>query len=266
MPTVLRVAVPVPLPRLFDYLLPVGADAAKLIPGCRVLVPFGRTRRVGVLLDIAHESSVPSHRLKPALMLLDARPLLDAELLHSLTWASRYYQYPLGAVLECALPVGLRQAKPLPAAGERALALTETGAVTSPAGKPTARTNLLLQILAQGPRTYLELDNALAGWRASAASLRKRGMVVGMTLTTRARPHMPLIGPPLNIEQQRAVDGIGAAHGGFAPFLLEGVTGSGKTEVYLALIEQALARGQQALIPRASVVSGTCPALGTQRW
>ncbi len=248
MPTVLRVAVPVPVPQLFDYLLPVGVDAAALIAGCRVLVPFGRTRRIGVLLEIAHESNVPSHRLKPALMLLDAQPLLDAELLRSLMWAARYYQYPLGAVLECALPVGLRQVKPLPADGERALALTEMGSSASPAGKPAARTNLLLQMLVQGPRTYLDLDDALPGWRASATSLRKRGLIVGMTLTTRALPHMPLIGPPLNVEQQRAVDEIGAAHGEFAPFVLQGVTGSGKTEVYLALIEQALARGQQALI------------------
>ena len=248
MPTVLRVAVPVPLPQLFDYLLPVGVDVAALIPGCRVLVPFGRTQRVGVLLEIAHESNVPSHRLKPALMLLDAQPLLNAELLRSLIWAARYYQHPLGAVLECALPVGLRQAKPLPADGERALALTEMGSSASPTGKPAARTNQLLQMLAQGPRTYLDLDDALPGWRAAATSLRKRGLIVGMTLTTRARPHMPLVGPPLNVEQQRAVDEIGAAHGRFAPFVLEGVTGSGKTEVYLALIEQALARGQQALV------------------
>ncbi len=248
MPTVLRVAVPVPLPQLFDYLPPVGMDAAALMPGCRVLVPFGRTRRVGVLLEIAHQSDVPSHRLKPALMLLDAQPLVDAELLRSLMWAARYYQYPLGAVLECALPVGLRQAKPLPTDGERALALTESGALVTPAVRQAARTNLLLQMLAQGPRAYLDLDNTLPGWRASAPSLRKRGLIVGITLTARVRRHVPLIGPPLNVEQQHAVHEIGSAHDRFAPFLLEGVTGSGKTEVYLALIEQTLARGQQALI------------------
>lgn len=250
MPTILRVAVPVPLSQLFDYLLPADSDPHTFAPGCRVLVPFHRSRRVGVLIEVTSTSNVPTHRLKPALMLLDVKPLLDTELLRSLVWAARYYQHALGAVLECALPIGLRQAKPLPMHGERALALTQTGVHMSPplASKPGARTHLLLQLLSDGPRSYVELDNALPGWRSSATSLRKRGLVISVTLTERVHPSTPILGPPLTAEQQHAVQEISAAQGRFAPFVLEGVTGSGKTEVYLVLIEQALARGQQALI------------------
>ena len=248
MPTVLRIAVPVPLPQLFDYLLPADSDAATFLPGCRVLVPFGRSRRVGVVIEVAPTSEVPTHRLKPASMLLDAKPLLDAELLRSLTWAARYYHHPLGAVLECALPVGLRQAKPLPAQGERALALTNAGMQASAAGKSKTRTQQLLRLLADGPRSYIDLDTVLPGWRSAATRLRKRDLMVGITLTTRDRPNTPLRGPPLNAEQHHAVQIIDATQDSFAPFLLEGVTGSGKTEVYLALIERTLARGQQALV------------------
>ena len=110
MPEILRVAVPVPLPQLFDYLAPRGALPQ---PGCRVLVPFGPGRQVGIVVGSAGDSELPRNKLKPVSAVLDAQPLLGAELLATLQWAARYYQHPLGAVLETALPVGLRQAKPL---------------------------------------------------------------------------------------------------------------------------------------------------------
>ncbi len=107
MPAVLRVAVPVPLPQLFDYLPPRGSRAADIAPGSRVAVPFGRGKRVGIVIDNAAESEIDASRLKPAFALLDAEPVIDAELLATLQWVSKYYLHPLGEVLDTALPVGL---------------------------------------------------------------------------------------------------------------------------------------------------------------
>ena len=85
MPAVLRVALPVPLPTLFDYLPPASGQARA---GARVLVPFGKGKAVGVVVDPAAESTVPGGKLKAALELLDDAPLLDAELLASVNWAA----------------------------------------------------------------------------------------------------------------------------------------------------------------------------------
>ncbi|HET8764996.1 MAG TPA: primosomal protein N', partial [Rhodanobacter sp.] len=89
MPAVLRVALPVPLPTLFDYLPPI--DGAAAVPGCRVLVPFGRGSAVGVVVATGVTPSVATTKLKPAHKLLDRTPLLDAELMQTLAWAADYW-------------------------------------------------------------------------------------------------------------------------------------------------------------------------------
>ncbi|MEN8260232.1 MAG: primosomal protein N', partial [Pseudomonadota bacterium] len=109
MPQILRIAVPVPLDRLFDYLPPDGADLDKLEPGIRLLVPFGRHKKVGVLMNIAHQSDVDEVKLKKAQRVLDEKSLLGPRDLEMLRWASRYYHYPLGEVISAAFPVLLRR-------------------------------------------------------------------------------------------------------------------------------------------------------------
>ena len=229
MPDVLRVAVPVPLPQLFDYRAP--ASGAAVAPGCRVLVPFGRGKRVGIVVGSAATSEVPAARLKSIDAVLDDTPLLGAELLATLQWASRYYQYPLGAVLETALPVGMRQAKPLPFEGDRALALNAAGRAVAaePPLRRGTRVRALFERLVDGPVAYTVLDEALPGWRDSASALRQRDFVETVALSSATLPMTPFAGPPLTAEQQAAIDAVAAAHGRFQAFLLEGVTGSGKT-------------------------------------
>ncbi|MBB3226264.1 primosomal protein N' (replication factor Y) [Luteibacter sp. Sphag1AF] len=245
MSAVLRVALPVPLLTLFDYLPPeVGVAAA----GSRVRVPFGRGEMVGIVIDPAAETAVGKGRLKRALEVLDDAPLLDAELLTTLSWAAEYWAGAPGEAFSNALPLALREPRQLPATGREVWAMTLAGRSAHDARSRKAGSAALLAALADGPRAADELHDTLPGWRAAARRLAEGGLVEKMDLEEVALPPSPAPGPALSDEQQLAVDTVAAALGRFQPFLLDGVTGSGKTEVYLALIEQALAQGRQTLL------------------
>jgi primosomal protein N' (replication factor Y) len=242
---ILQVALDVPLDRLFDYLAPDGETVAA---GSRVLVPFGRQSAVGIVVGHAEASELPPERLKSAIRRLDGKPLLDAELLGTLQRAARYYQHPLGEVLTTALPAALRSPRALPEPGPNALALTPEGecARNDPARRKGTRIAALVDRLAEAPRSLAELDAELPGWRTSARTALARGWIARVALAGDGA-RAPIAGPPLNAEQREAAEALIAARG-FAPFVLDGVTGSGKTEVYLAAIEACLARGEQALV------------------
>ncbi|MBS0568459.1 MAG: primosomal protein N' [Proteobacteria bacterium] len=250
MPAVLRVAVAVPLAQGFDYLPPAESDPAAIAVGMRLAVPFAGRTRVGVVVGHAQDSTVDAHKLRHALRVLDAAPLISAELSATLAWAARYYQHPLGEVFETALPVGLRSPRPLPAiaSGERALIRTEGSAEAANLPRAGSRAAALFELLGAGPHSHTELDLRLPGWRSAAANLRKRGLIATTQLALRTLPRAQVAGPQLTEEQAAAVAAVAAGFGGFGPTLLEGITGSGKTEVYLALIEQVVARGGQALV------------------
>jgi primosomal protein N' (replication factor Y) len=243
--TRVRVALPVPVPTLFDY----AADPALPLPapGCRVLVPFGRRELVGIVVEAAPPGEAPAQPLKPLQAVLDAEPLLDTEILASLAWAARYWQHPLGEVLGAALPVALRTAAPLPPAGTAALALTDAGraALADPARRRATRLSVLLEGLGDAPLPSRRAT-ALAGAAAIRTALSRGWIERGQLELPVAATPVP--GPPLNPEQDAAARAIIGARGQFAPFLLDGVTGSGKTEVYLQAIRDCLANGRQALV------------------
>jgi primosomal protein N' (replication factor Y) len=240
---VLRVALPLPLARLFDYLPPSGLDAMSGLVGQRVRVPFGPRELVGVVAEVGPAGD-PQAELRTALGLPDAEPLLQGELLDSLRWLARYTHAPLGEVLATALPAALRRGEPLPDTHAWAWRLTEAGATaTLRAGRPQR----LAALLRERARTEDELDELLDGWRAAMRALAGRELVERLAIAADAAPASGLSGPPLNDEQRSAVDVVRAVDG-FAPLLLDGVTGSGKTEVYLQAIADCLARGRQALV------------------
>jgi primosomal protein N' (replication factor Y) len=190
------------------------------------------------------EPEAEGAELRAALALPDAQPLLDGELLESLRWLARYTHAPLGEVLATALPAALRRGEPLPDTHAWAWQLTEAGATaTLRAGRPQ-RLTALLRARALGED---ELDDALEGWRAAMRALAGRGLVERVAVAPRAPAAPTQAAPPLNDAQQAAVSAIRAVDG-FAPLLLDGVTGSGKTEVYLQAIAETLARGRQALV------------------
>jgi primosomal protein N' (replication factor Y) len=244
MKPILRVALDVPLDRLFDYRAP---DDASAMPGCRVLVPFGRRDTVGVVIELADASELPADRLKTATRVLDVEPMFGTELLTTLRRAARYYQHPLGEVLNTAMPAALRSPRPLPTPAADALALTHEGEIAraDPKRRGGTRIAMLFDLLAFSPLPFSELDATLPGWRTAARTATTRGWIERIAQTAMTRHPVPA--PPLNDEQRAAADAFIAARG-FAPFLLDGVTGSGKTEVYLAAIAACLARGEQALV------------------
>jgi primosomal protein N' (replication factor Y) (superfamily II helicase) len=178
-----RVALGVPLPRLFDYVVPLGARAAC---GDRVTVPLGRRSQTGVVIEADVESGIALDRLKSIIDVRGDAPRLPADWLDLMRFLSSYYHRPLGETVLAALPPRLRSVKPL-------------------------------------PRKALERVNGAGSARF-------------------APPHA------LNEAQARAVEAIGAKLGEFSAALLHGVTGSGKTEVYLHLIARVLERGGQALV------------------
>jgi len=245
MTAVLRVALPVPLPTLFDYLPPEAGDVQA---GSRVRVPFGRGEMVGVVVDPAAEAAVGAKRLKRAIEVLDPYPLLDAELLATLAWAADYWAGAPGEAVANALPLALREPRPLPATGREVWGLTETGREAHDSKRRKGASATLLDALADGPRSAEDLGLALPDWRAAARRMLEAGLLEKRMVEEASMPAMPAPGPALSDEQAAAVAAIGEGFGGFQPYLLDGVTGSGKTEVYLALIERALAEGKQTLL------------------
>lgn len=116
---ILAVAIDAPLRRLFDYRAPASIEPARLQPGQRVWVPFGRRKAVGVIVELRQRSEVPDTRLKSALALIDEIPVLDAILLDLLRWSAEYYRHPPGEVIAAALPVALRNGADAVASAER---------------------------------------------------------------------------------------------------------------------------------------------------
>ena len=250
---VFRVALDTPLRRLFDYLPPASPGAHPPAPGARVRVPFGRRRLVGVIVASAETSELPPARLKPILEVLDSRPVLDREALELLGWAAHYYHHPIGEVLAGALPRALRLGASAAGSEERWVA-TAAGAQARAAGEPrrAARQRSLLEfLLAEGGAAAATLNERLGSWREAARSLHARGWIARTERAPEAQAQAPRVraaGPALLPEQSAAVEAVTASLGRFGAFVLHGITGSGKTEVYLRLIERVLARGERALV------------------
>lgn len=250
---ILRIALDTPLRRVFDYLPPRdplgGLLSTPLEPGIRVRVPFGRRQLVGVLIGTSLESTVPAAKLRPAIEILDRRPIFDPVTFELLRWAADYYHHPLGEVMAAALPVNIRE-------GQTSEDVVDTWTLTA-AGREEAasathrrapRQRALLVWLAERTSATTEAITELFK-PAHVRALAARGWAVAVRTAPMAAPvEQRRSDVTLTTEQARAVDSINGTLGQFAAHLLYGVTGSGKTEVYLQVIAAAIADGAQALV------------------
>ena len=245
--SILRVALDLPLPRVFDY-SHEGATPADI--GMRVLVPFGNKQAVGVIVGLADTSEISREKLKPAVRILRETPALGRDWLELAQFCSDYYHRPLGEVIFNGLPVRLRKPA-VPLALKQAAAYRISASGREALAQLPARTRLkraLLQTLAQS-------DCAEALLLAQSPSARKILAELGSAgWIERYLPSAPpgagrfIEKVALNLEQQQVLEEIERAGPAYAVFLLHGITGSGKTEIYLRLIARALAAGKQALV------------------
>lgn len=250
---ILRVAINVPLSRHFDYLPP--ATGPDLLPGARVRVPFGRRSVVGIVMALAGSSDLPRSKLKRATAMLDDDPLLQDETLWLIRFTSDYYHHPIGEVAAAAIPVLLRKGSDLyPTV--RFIVATDPGlsADMETLTKRAPRQAELLCLLADAGGNGVDenaLTEQLPHWRRAAKPLYDKGLIRHFDERSETRATATELtsdpGPTLNADQLSAVAAVRKADG-FAAFLLDGVTGSGKTEVYLHLIKDVIAAGQQALV------------------
>jgi len=251
MPSILQVALDTPLHRLFDYRLPDGLDAVP--PGSLVEVPFGRTRQVGVALGAAADSAVEAGKLRHVIRVLDDRPALSPDTLRLAQFCADYYHYPLGAILLATLPPRLRNATPF-VADTPWLLLTDAGRAAQPSARARAQRALLDALrTAPQPRETLRVQKqgrhaaalVAAGW---AAWVQLPPQAAGALLDDPLLRSDPSPAPAATAEQQAALDRLLPALAQFGVHLVHGVTGSGKTELYLRLIDAVLAAQKQALV------------------
>jgi primosomal protein N' (replication factor Y) len=250
--SVLRLAIPSPLRRAFDYLPPEGMNEAQLHslqPGIRLRVPFGQREVTGYLLAVATDSDAPAKSLKAALEILDTCPLISPELLQLCLWAADYYHHPQGEVFSAIFPKKLREGKAHQTLNVPAWRLTTHGlglAVGALTRSPR-QAQIIAVLQQQGAVTTSELKNQGAT-PAALRNLRAKGLIEEFTLPQQASSGSSNAGLTLNTEQAAVIKDLLATPEGFACHLLEGVTGSGKTEIYLQLIADCLQRGKQALV------------------
>jgi len=249
---IVRVALAVPLPRFFDYFY--SPDLTPIVGG-RVLVPFGSQKRVGIVVDLPASSDVAKEKLKPIIDVLDAESLFNSTTWDWLAWSANYYRAALGDVLFQALPVKLRNGESavkndrtfwrITDLGKQAL---ELGALKRAKKQIEALNLLLTQDLEKGNN---EISSAI--WSA----LKGKDYVEEIIVSTEQKSWQQALGdnPLVNLDNRLTLNKQQALafsqllfQEGFNVWLLEGVTGSGKTEIYLQYIEEVLKKGKQVLV------------------
>lgn len=241
-----EVAIKVPLHRTFDY--KIDEQQPPLTPGMRVTVSFGNQKKVAVVLALKNTTDVPDNKIKQIIEVIDDQPILSTQHLDLLKFTARYYCYPLGETIHIALPAALRQGQCADKTSISMVSLSEKGEKL-PSLKAKTQLNLLKQLANSGKSSLTELK-ALGFTKKTIDSLVTKGLIEqSIEYDNQWQQVAPTIGtkPTLNKEQAVACTSINQSSG-FNSFLLEGVTGSGKTEVYLQCLENVLQRGDQALV------------------
>jgi len=259
----LRVAIPSPLRRLFDYLPPCGSDMSTESVnsdsnhaystnsgiGRRVKVPFGRRELIGVVLDEVTETDVPRNKLKPINEFIDEEPLLPSYMLELVLWAADYYQHPVGDAVLHALPALLRKGSSTESVHHYVWQVTPHANIEQLA-KNASKLRNSFQIIADHPAGISrEAFRAEGGDSQALKALFNKGLISEQLQESTPPASNPLKEAPLTLNPEQALVVKHLQNNPhFSPILLDGITGSGKTEVYLQAITNVLNAGQQALV------------------
>ncbi|MBV8657959.1 MAG: primosomal protein N' [Burkholderiales bacterium] len=236
-----RIALDVPLDRLFDYTVETATEADI---GRRAVVPFGNRRLIGVILALGDAPTDEGVALKPVERILDDMPAMPAGTRGLLQFCADYYQHPIGQTIHTALPARFRDPTPFRVSEALHYQAADAHALQASLSARAVMQHRLAALLAH-PRTEAEIRAiGPAAWKTAQGWL-EAGWIAARA--TEVAVVTPAEGPALNAEQADAVRQIVACQG-FQVDLLHGITGSGKTEVYLQAIAAVLAAGRQALV------------------
>lgn len=240
---ILNIALDVPLDRLFDYL----GDGFDAQVGQRVVVSFAGRKLVGIVVSKSANSEVPADKLKPIFQVFEDGVVLDQATFKLIKFCTDYYQTPYGQALISALPARLRQTKPAVSRKQFAYRLSELAKAQTVDDLPPRKAILRRVFTALSENTELseaELGKLSSGWCKAINELEAMGWLNNRQIlainTTKFNSVESILAPQLNNEQQLAIDAILENRNRFKPWLLHGITGSGKTEVYIRLLQSVL--------------------------
>ncbi len=248
--SILKIALDVPLDRLFDYL----SGEHDVQVGQRVLVPFGSRNQIGIVMGFASNSDVPIEKLKPIVQAFNEEMPLDDEILSLVKFSADYYQYPFGQALLSSLPARLRQITPAVSRKQYLYQITDAGRsadVEQISKKQKVLRSVLSALQTASRLTEAELDDISGSARKAAKALVDSGYASceQVPALQRVMAIPEVAEPQLNAEQTYAVQQITAEPDAFKAWLLYGITGSGKTEVYIRLLQHVLQHeGAQVLV------------------
>ena len=245
---IIRVALPIPKRQLFDYLY----HGNNLTAGVRVSVSFGPRKLIGVVWETSDKSEWDISKLKSIEAVLDDKPIFNLMLLRLCGWLAQYYKHPIGDVVQTAMPVALRKGESSQAKPIEYWTLSDTGLSTdlsSLSGAPKQRSLLA----ALQDQDWVKSKTRSAFGTSAVKALTEKGLIKSIEKTSTAEStwQQDLViqdKPIANVEQAIAISCIEAKLDQYGCFLLDGITGSGKTEVYLQAIEPVLKQGRQVLI------------------
>ena len=237
-PIILNIALDVPLNRLFDYLS--GSFVAQV--GNRVVVPFAGRNLIGIVVAISNQSDYPIEKLKAVSHVFD-EVIVDSPSFKLLNFCADYYHYPLGQALISTLPLRLRQIKPAVSRKMFAYKLTTNADIALVPAKKVVMQRILTALQAKQELTEAELALISATWRKAIADLKGLNLITAHEVTA-VNASLPTSAtePILNDEQKNAIECVLALTHIFKPWLLYGVTGSGKTEVYIQILQHVLSQ------------------------